>query len=260
MSKGVVDYYTEVFSENERHEDGFGQIQQQRTLNILEQYLQGKSHKIIDIGGATGAYSFDLAKSGHKVHLLDIVPVHIEKAERIAFDRGILLDGYHVGDARALEFADNSFDAVILHGPLYHITDIVERKKVLNEALRILKPNGVLFAFAINRYAGVFYGIHSELILDDTYFEMVKTEVETGFRTRNPTWHFHLPGELEAEITSSGFKIEITKGVVSPVWMLPGIESKLADVEMRKKILRVSEFLENEPKIGQDFVCIGRKY
>ncbi len=69
--------------------------------------------------------------------------------------------------------------------------------------------------FAINRYAGVFYGIHSEIILDDTYFEMVKTEVETGFRTRNPTWHFHLPEELEAEIMTSGFKIEATKGVVS---------------------------------------------
>ena len=259
MSKKVVDYYTEIFSENERHEDGFGQIQRQRTLNIFKQYLQGKPRKIIDIGGATGAYSFDLAKAGHNVHLLDIVPAHIEKAERIGLDKGILLDGYHVGDAKDLEFEDNSFDAVILHGPLYHITGLVERKKVLNEALRILKPNGVLFGFAINRYAGVFYGIHNELILDDTYFEMVKTEVETGFRTRNPTWHFHLPEELEAEITSSGFKIEATKGVVSPVWMLPDIESKLADAEMHEKIIRVCELLENEPKIGQDFVCIGRK-
>jgi len=259
MSKKVVDYYTEIFSENERHEDGFGQIQRQRTLNILNKYLQSNPCKIIDIGGATGAYSFDLAKAGHNVHLLDIVPAHIEKAERIGFDKGVLLDGYHVGNAKALEFADNSFDAVILHGPLYHITDIVERKKVLNEALRVLKPEGVLFAFAINRYAGVFYGIHSELILDNNYFEMVKTEIGTGLRTRYPTWYFHLPEELEAEIMSSGFQIEATKGVVSPVWMLPDIESKLSDAQMHEKILRVSELLENEPKIGQDFVCIGRK-
>ncbi len=178
------------FSENERHEDGFGQIQRQRTLNILKQHLNGQSLKIIDIGGATGAYSFDLAKAGHNMHLLDIVPAHIEKAERIGVDKGIHLCGYHVGDAKALSFLDDSFDAVILHGPLYHITDALERNKVLSEAFRVLRPDGVLFAFAINRYAGVFYGIHSGLILDDSYFEMVKTEVETGFRSRNPTWHF----------------------------------------------------------------------
>lgn len=259
MSENIIEYYTDTFRENDRHQDGFGQIQRMRTLHVIKQHIQKDNSTIMDIGGATGAYSFDLAKAGHSVFLFDIVPAHIEKAREISAITGVDLSGYHIGDARSMQFNDNSFDAVIIHGPLYHITDIQERHRVLCEAYRILKPDGVVFAFAINRYAGVFYGVHSGLILDDEYFDMIRTEVETGFRSRNPTWHFHLPEELEKEVTSAGFQRPSTKGIVSPVWMLADVETKLSDTTTRDKILRVSELLENEPKIGQDFVCIGYK-
>lgn len=259
MSGKVVDYYTSSFSEHERHLDSFGQIQRQRTLDILSRYLKDDLYSIADIGGATGTYSFELAKAGHNVHLVDIVPVHIEKARKLSIEKGIPLSGFSVADARDLDFEDDLFDVVIIHGPLYHLTDVDDRVKVLEEARRILKPNGLLFAFAINRYAGIFYGIQSELILDDSYFEMVATESQTGFRDRAPTWHFHLPEEMEAEVTQAGFCIEATKGVVSPVWMLPEIESKLADDKEKAKVFKVAELLENEPIIGQDFVCIGMK-
>lgn len=254
----VVDYYTKSFSEHERHLDGFGQIQQTRTLQLLQRYLK-PTDKIIDIGGATGVYSFALARLGHDVHLLDLVPLHVEKAKKISEESGIHLSGYHVGDAQNLSFPDSSFDSVILHGPLYHITDKECRLRVLKEAFRVLKPEGKIFAFAINRYAGLFYGIHSELILDDSYFSMISKEVKTGFRDRTPLWHFHLPEEMEQEVACSGFENIETKGVVGPIWMLPNVEEKLTEELTKQQVLRVSELVENEPIIGQDFVCIGIK-
>ncbi|WCE32286.1 class I SAM-dependent methyltransferase [Vibrio sp. SCSIO 43137] len=258
MSSNVVEYYTNSFNEHKRHIDGFGQIQQLRTLQLFQQYLPTKQ-RIIDIGGATGVYSFDLAKRGHEVQLLDIVPLHIEKAKQLSEENGVELGGYHVGDAQELSFPDESFDAVILHGPLYHITDIAIRRKVLAEAFRILKPDGQVFAFAINRYAGLFYGVHSELILDDSYFKMVSEEVKTGVRSREPSWYFHLPSELETEVSEAGFSTVETKGVVSPIWMLSDIEKKLSNEEVRQKILKASKLAEDEPILGQDFVTIGVK-
>lgn len=258
MENTVVEYYTNSFSEHERHLDAFSQIQKIRTLKLFNQHL-GSNQKVLDIGGATGVYSFELAKQGHQVDLLDIVPVHIEKAKKIAVSNGVELNGYHVGDAQELSFPDAMYDVVILHGPLYHITDKACRARVLNEAFRVLKPNGKVFAFAINRYAGLFYGIQSNQVLNDSYYNMLKREVKTGFRDRAPTWYFHLPDELEAEISNAKFVNIITKGVVSPVWMLPDIEEGLGNELVRHRVLEVSELVEDEPIIGQDFVSIGVK-
>lgn len=258
MNSKVIEYYTSAFNEHERQHDGFGAIQRTRTLQLLKQFLN-TNQKVLDIGGAVGNYSFELAKEGYDVHLLDIVHLHVEKARKISKECGIALSGFHVGDARELEFEDQSFDAAILHGPLYHITDKSERSKVLSEVYRILCDGGILLAFAINRYAGVHYGINTEQILDDDYFEMISNEITTGFRSREPGWHFHLPDELKQELIDSDFNKLQTKGVVSSIWMIPDLESKLSDPAIYRKIIRVSELLEDEPILGQDFVCIGYK-
>ena len=75
---------------------------------------------IVDIGGATGVYSFWLASQGHEAHLLDLTPKHIEQAREKAENTGVELAGYHCADARELPFADESFDLALVMGPLYH--------------------------------------------------------------------------------------------------------------------------------------------
>ena len=56
------------------------------------------------------------------------------------------------GDARNLELPANLADAVLLLGPLYHLTDHSQRIKALREAHRILKPGGVIFAAGISQF------------------------------------------------------------------------------------------------------------
>jgi SAM-dependent methyltransferase len=58
-----------------------------------------------------------------------------------------------VGDARDLDLADASVDAVLLLGPLYHLIDRAERVRALRECPRIARPGGPVFAAAISRWA-----------------------------------------------------------------------------------------------------------
>jgi hypothetical protein len=68
-------------------------------------------------------------------------------------------------------------DAVILHGPLYHLPDRADRVTVLKEARRVVKQKGWVLAFGITRYAGLIYGITTGEIFDDQYRNMVAAEV-----------------------------------------------------------------------------------
>jgi SAM-dependent methyltransferase len=48
-------------------------------------------------------------------------------------------------------FATESFDAILLFGPLYHLLAAAEREQAVAEAARVLRPGGLLFAAGINR-------------------------------------------------------------------------------------------------------------
>ena len=85
----------------------------------------------MDVGGATGVYAFWLAEKGHEVHLLDIVPLHIEKAKKRNESAQHKVKESTLGDARQLPFADNTADVLLLFGPLYHLTDPADRAKAL---------------------------------------------------------------------------------------------------------------------------------
>jgi ubiquinone/menaquinone biosynthesis C-methylase UbiE len=109
---------------------------------------------ILDIGG-TGVCSFWLAEAGYSVHLGDPTDVQIEAANRINFESANPLASCRVGDARTLDFGDATADAILLLGPLYHLTESQGRLRALAETARVLKPGGLLFAAAISRFASV---------------------------------------------------------------------------------------------------------
>jgi ubiquinone/menaquinone biosynthesis C-methylase UbiE len=63
-----------------------------------------------------------------------------------------------VGDARELSEADESQDAVVLFGPLYHLTEAAGQRQALGEARRVLRPGDRLLAMAVCRYASLLDG------------------------------------------------------------------------------------------------------
>jgi ubiquinone/menaquinone biosynthesis C-methylase UbiE len=139
-----------------------GPLEEARMQELLLRFLPPAAVRICDVGGAAGAYTFWMASHGHKITLIDLVPLHIEQAMQRQKDadpekRVIAL----VGDARRLPFPDDSFDALLIHGPMYHLTNKDDRRIALAEAYRVLKPNGRLLVVGITRYASTIYGLTS---------------------------------------------------------------------------------------------------
>lgn len=107
--------------------------------------------RIIDIGAGPGRYSLLLSQAGHEVTLVDLSPASVEFSRKVTGGR---LAGYLCGSATDLgAFADESFDAALLMGPLYHLLSEADRRRSVSEARRVIVPGGLLFASFISVYA-----------------------------------------------------------------------------------------------------------
>ncbi len=111
---------------------------------------------ILDLGGGAGVYSFPLAKKGYKVWLADLSETLLVQAnkqkEEEAVQNLISCDQVNATDLSC--YKDQSFDVVLLFGPLYHLTEKVERDKCIREVSRVLKKGGKVFASFIPHLSG----------------------------------------------------------------------------------------------------------
>ncbi|MGH6915718.1 MAG: class I SAM-dependent methyltransferase, partial [Geminicoccales bacterium] len=158
IASEMLAYYQDQQPEQTRLVAGLGQIEFLRTQEIVRRFLPAAPLDILDVGGANGIHAAWLAGDGHRVHLVDPVPLHVEQAR----ERAGSLDApftCEVGDARSLSQPDGSADAVLLLGPLYHLQEEADRVLALSEARRVLRPSGLVFGAAISRFASLFDGL-----------------------------------------------------------------------------------------------------
>lgn len=253
---GIAAYYAKGL-ELDRLSVGAGALEFARTQTLLEQHLPPPPSDVVDVGGGPGRYAFWLAERGHRVHLVDPMPLHIEQARTAASKRpGATLASVTAGDARALRFADASADAVLLLGPLYHLPDRAERLKALAEARRVCRPGGVIIVAAISRFASTLDGLRGGY-LDDPAFATIATGDLHDGQHRNPTgdpsWfttaYFHRPEELAAECLAAGLTHVATLAVEGPAWLLPDLDARLNDDRRRSVLLGALARLETEPTL-----------
>src|SRR5437867_9987016 len=119
--------YYDKGREAERLFGGHGVIELARTQEIILRHLSPPPGAVLDIGGGSGVYACWLASLGYEVHLIDPVPKHIEQALAHSTRQQKAIASMHIGDARHLEENDRSADAVLLLGPLYHLTERNDR-------------------------------------------------------------------------------------------------------------------------------------
>jgi SAM-dependent methyltransferase len=125
------------------------------TLKALSEHLPPPPARILDCGGGPGRYAIALAQQGYLVTLYDLSPELLELARDKATEACIQLEGIAQGSATNLSrYADASFDAILLMGPLYHLLDADERHRALVEACRVVIPGGLVIASFLARYAG----------------------------------------------------------------------------------------------------------
>src|SRR5262245_63908070 len=149
--EAIAAHYASGYEADRLHR-GAGRLDRERSRELLERFLPPAPAAVLDVGGGPGGHACWLAARGYQVHLIDITPLHIELARQAsARQPEAPLASAEVGDARSLTWADGAADSVVLFGPLYHLTDRMDRLLALREAHRVLRPGGVLLAAAMSR-------------------------------------------------------------------------------------------------------------
>jgi ubiquinone/menaquinone biosynthesis C-methylase UbiE len=108
---------------------------------------------VAEIGVGAGHYSEFLARRGCRLDLVDVSARLLKAAQGRLSNAGLAerVTSVHHASATDLPLADASADAILLMGPLYHLRDVGERERVVQEARRVVKPGGVVAAAGINR-------------------------------------------------------------------------------------------------------------
>jgi SAM-dependent methyltransferase len=259
-SDKIVAYY-EQGVERDRLLRGAGRLELARTQEILRRHLPPPPASVLDVGGAVGVYAEWLASEGYAVHLVDLVPDHVERAR----SRG----GFTatVGDARALPAAEASFDAVLLFGPLYHLLDPGGRVLALREAARVSR--GLVAAAYISRWAPMLDGLQQGWIYDEVRAARVEEVIGDG-RVRLPDdvgagfgaiGYFHRPDEIRDEVAAAGFELVDLVGVEGPGCWLADIDARWEDPDARHIIMRMARVVEREPALmcmSQHLLAVAR--
>ena len=212
--KKISDFYsTAVEGEWKRLvKDTFHQLELNTTLRFLDKYLP-KSGLVLDAGGGPGRYTIKLAKKGYQIVLLDITPELLEKAKRNIKRFGVKRNVKEViqGSITDLSlFPDGSFDAILcLGGPLSHVKGEENRKKAVNEIVRVAKKGAPIFVSVIGRLGVLLKMLKywpDELALT-THFENLWKNGDDDMWRNEYYCHFFLPDELSELVESVGVEI-----------------------------------------------------
>jgi 2-polyprenyl-6-hydroxyphenyl methylase/3-demethylubiquinone-9 3-methyltransferase len=114
-----------------------------KALKLIAERAGGESRplRVADIGCGAGTQCRLWAALGHKVNGLDVNGPLIEVARRRSKENGLDIT-FDVGSATALPYTDASMDVCLLPELLEHVADW---QGCLNEAVRILRPGGLLY-------------------------------------------------------------------------------------------------------------------
>ena len=235
-----------------RLEGGASALELARTQELVERFLPSAPADVLDVGGGPGVYAAWLADKGYAVRLVDAVSLHVEQAMTVAAasEHGFTAV---VGDARRLDEPDESADAVLLFGPLYHLTERDERLAALAEARRVVRPGGVVLVAAISRFTSLLDGLVQGFVEEAAFREVVERDLRDG-QHRNPdgrlewftTAYFHHPDELRAEVGEAGLALETLVGIEGPGWLLG---ERWRDPDVRDHVLWAARAVESEPTL-----------
>jgi 2-polyprenyl-3-methyl-5-hydroxy-6-metoxy-1,4-benzoquinol methylase len=126
------------------------------TMRALAAFLPGPPARLLDIGGGPGRYAIALARQGYAVTLADLSAANLAFAREQAQRAGVQLAAVIQANVLALrqaELPEKKYDAVLMLGPLYHLTAAADRRQALQEARQALAENGLLIAAFITRFA-----------------------------------------------------------------------------------------------------------
>lgn len=263
----MLNYYTNA-DESKRLTRIESELELLRTREILKRWLPVPPAVVLDVGGGPAVHSHWLAERGYYVHLVDIVPTHINIARAMDEEHQHKLQSIRLGDACDLAFESASADAVVMLGPLYHLTKRNDRIKALQEAHRVLRPGGVLLAGAISRYIPM-VKVLTRNLLDQRSRSIANQTACTGQHRPDPdqdfftTAFFHHPSGLEREIKQAGFQHRATLAVEGPAKLLGDqFKERWSHPETRQWLLDMTRKMEADRSllgVSGHIISVARK-
>ncbi len=256
IDKTILRYY-ELGLERDRLADPRRTLEYLRTLTILERHLPPAPARVLDLGAGPGRYSLALAERGHRVTLIDPVPLHLDQAREAAREARLELTHIGPGDARDLtRWPTASFDAILLLGPLYHLPDAAERRRVWEGVARLLAPGGVAVAAGVSRHYTAWEMLSKNKLDLPGAEELLEEHWSTGLH-QNPagepaqwtTAYLHTPRELAAEPAAAGLGVEALLMVEGPAKLLPDLAERMTRPRERDRLLHILATLEAEPSV-----------
>lgn len=224
------------------------------TVRYVEKYLIPGA-KILDIGAGPGAYSLHFAGRGYEVSALELSERNLEVL-RSRIVPGMPLEAVQGNALDLSRYADDSFDVVLLLGPLYHLHRWEDRLRAIAEAKRVCKPGGKLFfAFIANDIV-----ILTMQQIDPGYLLTGDFDRET-FRLDDFPFVFHTVERSRALLTEAG--ISLIHEVASD-----GVSELLADLinamdeETYQQYLRYHFYICEKPEnlgMSNHLLFVGEK-
>jgi SAM-dependent methyltransferase len=244
--------------------DAMGRLEFERTKEIVLRHLPPAPAIIADIGGGPGRYTLWLAGLGYRVVHRDIVPLHVQQAREAAGSASCIESA--IGDARDLDLPDASVDAVLLLGPLYHLTQRADRVQALCEARRVVRPNGPVFGAAISRWAARLDGVLQKRLYEDVpeVLDFVGPLERTGVMPALVAGWFcgfaHRPGQLRAEFGSAGLFVADLVCAEGAAFLLNDLDDRMLDERAWQVVLDTARACERVPELmglGPHLVATG---
>jgi ubiquinone/menaquinone biosynthesis C-methylase UbiE len=156
--KELVEYYNK-HNEDKRLKTKHANIEFITAMKYIHEYIK-EGNSILDVGAGTGAYSIPLRDEGYDVTAVELVKQNLKYMEKAN------INCYQGSAVNLSKFKDNSFDIVLLFGPMYHLLTMDEKLKALEEAKRVSKKY-IFISYCMNEFALIYHGFMEGYIKDD---------------------------------------------------------------------------------------------
>lgn len=256
----VKDYYEDYDEDSRLIKDNSHSIEFITTTTYIDKYIS-KGDKILEVGAATGRYSFYFAENGFDVTALELSEKHVDimknKLNNISLNMEVVQ-----GNALDLSrFEDETYDSILCLGPIYHLIHEEDRLRCIKECLRVLKPGGIIAVAYISKFAH--FADMVKRNKDDIKDEGLQNIFKTCIESNDPDacFYFSTYEDIEKLMADSNVQKSThiaTDGIAD---MLRSSINSLTDEEFDLWMQYHLNTCENSNLIGYSKHClyIGRK-